>query len=163
MNPRCLEKIANGCANEFTWLYKNYRKKIFDYAFLLTADEDASEEIVQDIFVKIWQKRESLLKVEKFNGWLFTIVRNHILDIFHRNKIKEKAMKDPLYIGETCICPDKLHFHKELKLLIKQAAEKLPSQQRLVYLMYRERGMKRDEVAASLKISPNTVKNHDQK
>lgn len=163
VHPQCLLLIASGDRRAFEWLYKNYCKKIFEYSLLIVNDRTAAEDIVQDIFVKIWIKRSMLTSVGNFNSWLYTMVRNHILDGFDRKKTQQQYIEHKLSSGESNECPHMLHFKREVKGLVQQAVKKLPPQQQLIFMMQREQGMKRSEVASVLRLSPNTVKNHDQR
>src|SRR5688500_18000810 len=84
--PDCLNNLSKGDSNAFEWLYKNYSRKVFDYAFLLTGEAATSEDIVQEVFLMIWFKREKLSAIENFDAWLHTISRNYVVD-----QIKKRA------------------------------------------------------------------------
>ena len=79
MNPGCLQRLTAGDRKAFQWLYDNYSPKVYDYAFLMTGDIQQSEDIVQEVFLKIWIHRDKMQHVNNFNGYIHMIIRNHIL------------------------------------------------------------------------------------
>ena len=89
-----LRLIAEGDKNAFTQIYNNYRNKIYSIAFDLTESTAVAEEIVQDVFLKIWVKRDSLNEVEHFRAYLFTITRNYVFTALKR--IARKVLIDEI-------------------------------------------------------------------
>jgi RNA polymerase sigma-70 factor (family 1) len=156
-----LRLIAEGDKNAFTQIYNNYRNKIYSIAFDLTESTTVAEEIVQDVFLKIWVKRASLNEVEHFRAYLFTITRNYVFTalkrIARKESIEVSAMQDaPLYYHDT----ENRVLNNEYSRILQAAIERLPEQQRQVYNLIRNEGLKREEAAAALHLSPETVKTH---
>lgn len=156
-----LRLVAEGDRNAFTQLYNNYRNKIYSIAFELTESTTVAEEIVQDTFLKIWVKRESLLEVEHFRAYLFTITRNYVFTALKRIARKEtievSAIQDaPLYDHDT---EDRV-LNNEYTRILQAAIDRLPEQQKQVYNLIKKEGLKREEAAAALHLSPETVKTH---
>lgn len=153
--------MAEGDRNAFTQLYNNYRNKIYSIAFELTESTMVAEEIVQDTFLKIWVKRESLLEVEHFRAYLFTITRNYVFTalkrIARKESIEVSAIQDaPLYDHDT---EDRV-LNNEYTRILQAAIDRLPEQQKQVYNLIKKEGLKREEAAAALHLSPETVKTH---
>ncbi|HEX8376439.1 MAG TPA: sigma-70 family RNA polymerase sigma factor, partial [Pedobacter sp.] len=71
-----LQLTATGDENAFRKIYENYLNKLYSYAFRLTQKEELAEEVVQDVFLKIWVNRGELTEIQKFDSYLYTIVRN---------------------------------------------------------------------------------------
>lgn len=156
-----LRLVADGDRNAFTQLYNNYRNKIYSIAFELTESTTVAEEIVQDTFLKIWVKRESLLEVEHFRAYLFTITRNYVFTalkrIARKESIEVSAIQDaPLYDHDT---EDRV-LNNEYTRILQAAIDRLPEQQKQVYNLIKKEGLKREEAAAALHLSPETVKTH---
>jgi RNA polymerase sigma-70 factor (ECF subfamily) len=156
-----LKSIAEGDKNAFTQIYNNYRNKIYSIAFELTESTAVAEEIVQDVFLKIWVKRNTLLEVEHFRAYLFTITRNYVFTALKRIARKEfievNAMEGaPLYYHDT---EDRV-LNNEYTRILQAAIDRLPEQQRQVYNLIKTEGLKREEAAAALQLSPETVKSH---
>ena len=161
--PGLQEKLANGDSNAFAWVYKNYCKKVYNYALLITNNNEQSEDVVQDVFVKLWTNREKLNDVKDFNGYLYMLYRNHVMDVL-RGQQKEMKGKQAYYqIQPVAVnTVNDLIDYKEAERLIAEAIKEMPKGQRVVYMMSREEGLKRDKIAKELKLSPLTVKNHIQ-
>jgi RNA polymerase sigma-70 factor (family 1) len=156
-----LKLVAEGDRNAFTQIYNNYRNKIYSIAFELTESTTVSEEIVQDVFLKIWVKRETLLAVEHFRAYLFTITRNYVFTALKRIARKEtievNAIQDaPLFDHDT---EDRV-LNNEYTRILQAAIDRLPEQQKQVYNLIKKEGLKREEAAAALHLSPETVKTH---
>jgi RNA polymerase sigma-70 factor (ECF subfamily) len=156
-NPECLEQIAAGNANAFAWLYKNYCKRLYDYLFLLTNDTHLSEDIVQEIFLKIWTNKEKLAEIKNFNAWIFFNTKNLLTDKWRKSQNEKQVFKN---IASTQPQTEHNLFHqRNEEKRISNAVTSLSPKQQLVYKMIREEGHTRDQVSKQLKISPNTVRN----
>ncbi|HUP13426.1 MAG TPA: RNA polymerase sigma-70 factor [Niastella sp.] len=156
-----LKLVAEGDRNAFTQIYNNYRNKIYSIAFELTESTTVAEEIVQDVFLKIWVKRGSLHEIEHFRAYLFTITRNYVFTalkrIARKETIKVSAILDaPLYDNDT----DDRVLNNEYTRILQAAIDRLPEQQKQVYNLIKKEGLKREEAAAALHLSPETVKTH---
>jgi RNA polymerase sigma-70 factor (family 1) len=120
-----------------------------------------ADEVVQEVFLKLWLNRKSLAQVNNFNAWLHTIARNNVFDT-----VKKAAREAQMLKNIGAIRPsasnnvDTFVFDKENEALLHQALEQLSPQQRQVFNLSRNQGMKYDEIAIELNISRNTVKTH---
>lgn len=156
-----LKLIADGDKNAFTQLYNNYRNKIYSIAFELTESAAMAEEIVQDVFLKIWVKRTTLDEVTHFRAYLFTLTRNYVFTALKRIARKETVevnaiQGEPLYYHDT----ENRVLNNEYTRILQAAIDRLPEQQRQVYNLIKNEGLKREEAAAALRLSPETVKTH---
>ena len=159
-----LLEIAEGNEKAFRRLFDHYWNKIYSVAFALTKSSILSEEIVQDVFLKIWLKREQLPSVQKFDGFLFTVARNHIYNVLGK-KITELPFVEQLEqcFSETSALPEQELLLKETQQLIDKAVEQLPAQQRAVFELSRNHGLDYANIAEKLGISKLTVKSHMNK
>ena len=156
-----LSLVAQGDKTAFAHLFNNYRNKIYSIAFELTESTGVAEEIVQDVFLKIWLKRDFLKEVTHFQAYLFTITRNYVFTALKRIARKEtielNAMQGaPLFYYDT----ENQVLHKEYTRILQMAIDRLPLQQKQVYNLIKNEGYKREEAAAALQLSPETVKTH---
>jgi len=160
-----VSSIAADDQQAFAALFEHYRNKIYTVAFSLTDSKQAAEEIVQDVFVKVWLTRKELPAVEKLDAWLFIIARNMIFSFLRREAVKAKNQRHAavglLPSGSPQEAFDKLD-EKELRGLLLQAVDQLSTQQKQVYLLSKEEGMKQQKIAEQLNIAPQTVKKHLQ-
>jgi RNA polymerase sigma-70 factor (family 1) len=160
---RLLLNIANGDEKAFRQIFDYYSSKIYHFALKLTHSTVLAEEIVQEIFLKIWNNREKLSEVEFFPAYLYTIARNHAFNVLKRIAIEANAnaklvAKLPLHHSETeegIICGD---YESHLDRIVNS----LPPQQKKVYSLCHGEGLKYEEAAERLNISRLTVKTHMQ-
>lgn len=156
-----LQQIAAGDEKAFRCLFDAYWDKIYKVAITLTKSATTAEEIVQDVFLKIWLKKDQLPAVEKIDGYLFMVARNHIYNVL-RSKVNEQEFVEHLeqHFLEQSSLPEQLLLVKETAELVAKAVEQLPEQQRAVYIMSRDEGLDYNAIAAKLGITRSTVKNH---
>ena len=148
-------RVAKGDEAAFGVLFHAYHQRLGAYIYRLTESFPATEEIVQDVFVKIWLKRATLSEVECFDAYVFTAARNHAFN-YLRKLARERAHQASLPAEEVLVQeePD------ERVALLEQAISHLPRQQKNVYLLHRRQGLSHAEIAAQLHLSVETVKKH---
>jgi RNA polymerase sigma-70 factor (ECF subfamily) len=127
----------------------------------MTESSAMAEEIVQDVFLKIWLKREELKDVQSFEAYLVTAARNKTYDYLR----SQASQKDHLTkLGAQALAQQESTedwmINKDYQRVLRQGIDMLPPQQQKVYLLSREEGLKREEIAERLGISPETVKIH---
>lgn len=154
-----LNQIAEGDANAFRILYDDQRNRLYSFSLQLLQREDLAEELVQDVFLKIWTSRAAITGIENIEAFLYTVTRNLALSrlkrMAHERQILGEIAKQT---DETLTSDDVLH--RDYQRLLQKAIAALPEQQRNVYILSREKGMSRQEIADALDISANTVKAH---
>ncbi|MGJ7029727.1 RNA polymerase sigma factor [Niabella hirudinis] len=158
-----LEKIVLGDERAFRQLYNRYHQKIYAIGYYLTRSQTIAEDIVQDVFLKIWDKRTELREVRQFEGWLKIIVKNHTLNVLEKaakERLTRKVQqeREEATLAETLVAP-KLE-QKEINHLIQKAIDRLPAQQKKAYLLSKQEGFKAAEIAQIMDLSIHTVKNH---
>ena len=159
-----LQLTAAGNENAFREIYDNYRDKLYSYALKLTQKEAIAEEIVQDAFLKIWLNRSELTQVQKFDSYLYAIVRNQCLNCLKRLAHESLLLKELSYgMSELHNDNEESIVHRDYLQILNRAVQKLPPQQQLVYNLSRNSGLKYDEIASELNLSKNTVKAHLKK
>ncbi len=156
-----LQKVAEGDEHSFRVIYDHYRPKIYQYALRLTESEVAAEEILQEIFIKVWLKRSTLAELDLFSAWLFRVSRNAIFDSFR--KLERQKAGSAKLINLTPVSVDDTDtwlLDKENEVWLRDALDRLTPSQKQVYLLSRQHGMKPEEIAEELKISVGTAKKH---
>ena len=156
-----LALVAKGEERAFTELFDAYYRQLGEYVYKLTESIEVTEEIVQDVFIKIWLKREALPELDNFSYYLFILSKNQTLNHL-RKKANDKVrqLEWLKQFEEEAYMPDDTPVIEEYRSLIDDAIEKLPPQQKKVYKMSREERLKHEEIAKILNISPETVKKH---
>jgi RNA polymerase sigma-70 factor (ECF subfamily) len=156
-----LAQIAEGNEKAFEQLFEKYSDNIYGVAFNYTKSAEVAEEVTQDVFVKLWFKRKSLATLQSLENYLFIIARNHIINIFNRNKKDKNFIEHILHhFEENNATPEDILLFKESQELIAQAIATLPHQQQMVYELRRIQGLSLEEVAGKMEISRNTARNH---
>lgn len=158
-----LKKVAEGDERSFAILFRWYSKPLAEFVFKLTNSIDATEEIIQDSFIKIWLRRETLTDINNFSGYLYILCRNEALLSLKKlaNKTVAHAAFEKDVLNELEI-EESENPIEEYRSLIQLAVDKLPEQQQKVYKMSRYDRLKHDEIAKTLNLSSETVKKHIQ-
>lgn len=152
-----LRLIAEGNETAFRKLFVDHHQLIGTHIFRITKSKQLTEEIVQDIFLKIWMARETLAQIENFNAYLFIISRNHTLNVLRKIAKEQERHKT----WEKQHQPESGNELENLPLsLVDEAIEKLPVRQRETYLLHRHHRLTYHEIADQLGISKETVKTH---
>lgn len=144
-----------------TTLFHLYKNKLYAYLFRLTESDTLSEDIVQDVFMKLWNDRQTLSSIDNFGSYLFRMSKNHAINYFKR-MAQETLIMAEMYGRNSYVHNETQDIIalKDVEKLLNEILERLPAQQKIVYHLSREEGRTHDEIANLLKISPNTVKNH---
>jgi RNA polymerase sigma-70 factor (family 1) len=154
--------VEKGNPKAFEEVFMAYHNQLASYVMLLTESRELTEEIIQDVFVKIWNGREKLPEIESFTSYLFILTRNYTLNAL-RKKVSEREKKsiyDKAKLHEADINlsnQEEPSFHE----LIDKAAVQLPPQQKKVFSM-RMQGFKNQQIASEMQISPASVKKYQQ-
>ncbi|CAL1516439.1 RNA polymerase sigma-70 factor [Chitinophaga sp. MM2321] len=154
-----LELVAKGDQQAFEDLFHAYHQQLAEYIFRLTESQEMTEDIVQDVFIKLWMKRETLPGLNNFIHYLFILSRNHTFNCLRKKANQEvrhrewaRQFEEETYMNTA---PE-----NDYSTLIETAVSKLPPQQQKVYLLSRHQRLKHEEIAAQLGISAETSKKH---
>jgi RNA polymerase sigma-70 factor (ECF subfamily) len=156
------QRIASGDQTAFALLVAHYHKSVYSVAYRLTRSVPLSEEIVQDVFLKIWLKREMLVEIANFPGFLHTVSTNMIYSALRQQQ------RDVLSISDTDLderapavnATEEVVQDREYESLLEKAIRRLPERQQQTYILIKREGMKREAAAAAMNISPETVKSN---
>lgn len=156
-----LSAIASGDKTAFTILFERYRDQLFFYLLKHTKSSEVAEEIVTDIFMKLWTGRELAGQIINIGAFLRKVGYYKILD-FLRTTARNSRLQQ-LYIDHMSPSPepraDELMISAELKLVLSGAINALPPQRQMIYKLSRQEGLTHDQIATILHLSPNTVSN----
>jgi RNA polymerase sigma-70 factor (family 1) len=156
-----MQLAAQGNEAAFVQLFYLYRHKLYSYVLKITANPELAQDMVQDVFLKLWKSRSRLDKIENFGAFVFTIAQNQAVNHFRRMTSETLMLSNIQDHGQVYERSTEEHIdHQEVQHLINEVLQRLPPQQHLVFKLSREQGLKHDEIAMALKISTFTVKNH---
>jgi RNA polymerase sigma-70 factor (ECF subfamily) len=151
-------RIRQGDIKQFEALFRSSYASLVKYAKTLIKDHDSSEEIVQDLFVRLWQDREKINIESSLNGYLFRSVHNRCLHYIEHQKVVERHEQEMSYEpGNGSESPVDILQYKELQSKIARTIEKLPERCGQIFCMNRFEGLKYAEIADKLSISVKTV------
>jgi RNA polymerase sigma-70 factor (family 1) len=149
--------IRQGHENSYSQLFESYYRVLSVFACKYVKDLEAAREIVQDLFVHIYENRESLVITTSLKSYLYHSVRNRCLNHLKQIKIHEKHLDILKSEAAEGLDPDALYRETELEYRVFQIVSDLPSRCQAIFMMSRVEGKKNGEIADSLKISVRTV------
>lgn len=157
---KCLQKIVRKNDRQaFETLYNGYFKRLFVFCLPMIRSKESAEEIVNDVFIRLWERRETLLEIENAEVYLYVATRNRTLDYIR--KAPSSKTEDLHNIGGDRISfsldPEQLMITKEMKRKIEMAIDRLPPRCKLIFKLIKEDGLKYKDVAAILDLSIKTV------
>jgi len=154
-------RLQAGDEAAFNALYQLHSKMLFNNIFHLVKDREVAKELLQDLYMKIWENRAGLDKEKSFKSYLFTIATHRVYDYFRRVSL-DKRMKVRLIAlaSESYLRTDDTLELKEVNDGIMTAINSLPPQSRAVYKLGKLEGKSHEEISAVLGISVSTVNNH---
>jgi RNA polymerase sigma-70 factor (family 1) len=162
-NEFLLLKISKGDQGAFNILFERYRNHLFTYLIKITKSAETSEEIVLDVFLKLWHGKELIPQIENFDAFLFRVAHNKAIDYLRsvkRNPVLQQQvwelMQEPLSDEDA----DKPILFKNTEAIIGDAIAHLSPQRKKVFYLHHRDGFTNDEIARRLQLSPNTVRNH---
>lgn len=157
-----LQLAAGGNELAFTRLFHGYKYKLYGFVFRLTGTHASAEDVVQDIFEKLWKDREVLLEIDSFQRYIFRMAQNHAINGFRRMAREVTILKQltDALAASSASTPQGSLALKETQERLHNAIQQLPPQQKIVFLLSREQGVKHEEIARRLQITTGTVKNH---
>ena len=160
IDEKLIAKFRDGDMNAFQKIYNSFCEPLYRFAYSYLKDSFEAEEIVQDVFLKVWEKRAEVDLQKSFKSYLYRITVNKIFNELKHRVVKQKyeqhALKFDQLTGET---PESAIEFQELNAKLEQLLSKLPEQQRNIFIMSRWRGVPNAEIAEKLNISVRTVEN----
>jgi RNA polymerase sigma-70 factor (ECF subfamily) len=153
-----IRRIRNGDVGQFESLFRSSYVSLVRYGRTLIKDDDTAEEIVQDLFFRLWQDKEKLQIESSLNGYLFRSVHNRCLHYIEHNKVVARHAEEMSYQQEESQeSPSDILNYKELQEKIARILEKLPARCGQIFTMSRFDGLKYTEIAEKLSVSIKTV------
>jgi RNA polymerase sigma-70 factor (family 1) len=158
---RWVAALKNGNALAFDELFRIYGKRLYHFSLGYLKSKTDAEEVVQEVFMKIWHNRSSLDPELSFNAYLFKIAYRHIAERFRKITQEKKYLHD--IASETLVFTadmDERTNYQSLLELVERLIQKLPERQKEVIILRRIEGLSVADIAARLDISPKTVEHH---
>lgn len=156
--------VSTGDEKAFQQMYRQYWNRIYTMALLYLKSPVMAQDMVQEVFLKVWLNRAELPSIHNFGAWLHIVGRNLLLETLRKKTILFiGGMEDDNALPDQRPTAEEQLAVKETAGLIRKAIEQLPPQQQKIYRMSKEQGLKLTEIAAALHLSHNTVREHMSK
>jgi len=155
-----LQQVANGDIFAFRQLFEGYRLRLFSFVLQMTHSRVDAEEIVQDVFTKIWESRIQLTAVEYPGKYIYTIARNKTLN--HLTRLaRDRRLLQQVWanVSQSDNPTEDILQAQESQRLINEAISRLSLQQQTIFQLSRDQGLTHEEIAARLGLSKSRVKN----
>ncbi|GAA4298457.1 RNA polymerase sigma factor [Aestuariibaculum suncheonense] len=156
-----LNRIANNDSDAFKEIHDKYSREMFVYAFNILRNKEVCEDIIQNIFIDLWSKRQDV-EINNLESYLFRAVKYQIFNYFRSNKIKNEDVTRLNLIDSSINAAKKMEFH-EFETAIKNSINKLPKRCREIFELSRLEHKSNKEIAEELGISIQGVKNQISK
>jgi RNA polymerase sigma-70 factor, ECF subfamily len=161
-NTDLVKLLKNGDMKAFDIIYKKYSRRLYGFVFRYIKQDADTEEVVQEVFIKIWQSRENINIYSSFESFLFTIAHNATVNLLKKRATEQKYVehvKSLQRIEETYELTDEIQY-KELNQKFQGLLNELTPRQKEIFQLSREEGLSNEEISKKLGISVQTVKNH---
>jgi RNA polymerase sigma-70 factor (family 1) len=158
-----LQQVAKGDEEAFSILFKRYYQFLATHIFRITESREMAEEVVQDVFLKIWMAREALPEIQNIRSYLVTLSRNHGINTLKRQLREWEKLSEFITYERQVSKNLQTSNTKDFQgTLIDEAIDNLPPRQKQVYLLHRHERQSYDQIAAKLGVGKESVKKNLQ-
>lgn len=158
-----LDRSSRGDEEAFGHLFRQKKDRLYSFLMRFSPSPEIVEDIIQDIFLKLWLNKEQLSAIENLDAYLVTLSKHQLINIIRRRAketdILTSLSRDSHWKNESNRAPENLALNETLEKL-SATIEKLPNQQKLAFYLSRQADLKHEEIASLMQISKNTVRNH---
>ena len=157
---RVLQQLALGSEVAFTQIFGRYSDWIYNVALKFLKSPELAEEVVQEIFLKIWTRREEMVHAANFQSYLFTMARNQVFDMM--KQVAKEATTRQEYVRTIAAVDDadRSLIESQYQELLHEAVNQLPAQQQEVFRLAKVEGLSHQAIAEQMRLSRLTVKTH---
>ena len=154
-------KLQKGDVEAFDLVYAKYAGKLYGFAFKYLKSSTETEELVQSVFLKVWENQKSLNKKSSFKSYLFTIAYHEICNIFRRRNLMSKYIDNQEIdnLRKSSDTDEEIDYHSILEQ-VNKIIDLLPEKQKTIFIKSRQEGMTSKEIALELGLSSGTVDNY---
>lgn len=160
-DQQLVKSLQKGDVFAFNELFHRYSQKVYNFSIKHLVNEEDTKDLVQEVFLKIWDKRNEMDKDKSFNGFLFTIALNSIRNFFRKKISDRKLINKWLEETESFSDSTKLSIEfRSLEKVVNSFVEQLPPKRRMVFELNRNEGLSNSDIAQKMNIQKKTVENH---
>ncbi|WP_162946394.1 RNA polymerase sigma factor [Chitinophaga barathri] len=145
---------------QFMQIFRQHEGRLYALALRLTKSETYAQDVIQDVFIKLWEHRAEFGQIRNMDAWLYRLTENRVIDFLRKAAADERLRQTiwesmPPNAQATASMVEAREYHH----ILQKAIDRLPPQRKLIYCLNREEGLNYQEIAEELKISRHTVKN----
>lgn len=156
-----VKRLRNGDVVAFDQVYVKYAPKLYAFSNKYLKSKEESEELLQTLFLKVWENHKTLRTETSFKSYLFTIAYNEICNVFRQRKNLRQFIERSLLINEEATTEQEAKIDAGfIKEDIDRLIANLPERQRIIFRKSRQEGISTKDIAAELGLSPGTVDNY---
>ncbi|KIL52786.1 RNA polymerase sigma factor [Jeotgalibacillus campisalis] len=154
------DRMVTGDQKAFESLYTKYEKLIYSFAYRMTQNHSAAEEVVQEVFLKLWKQHAQYIEGKgKFSSWLLTITRNSSMDLLSKQtKHQHVEYGEHDSPADTASAPEEVAENKEQSRIIQKAVAHLNKEQQTVIRLHYLNGMSHEKISSDTGVPLGTVK-----
>lgn len=155
-----IDRLQEGDVEAFDLLYKKYSGKLYSFGLKYLKSASEAEELVQSVFLKLWENYRILKKELSFNSYLFTIAYNDICKLFRKRNYQKEFIDEALYDNNSSYSSEDSINYQSVLERIQVIIERLPERQKTIFIKQRMEGKSTKEIADELSLSPGTIDNY---
>ncbi len=157
-----IENLRKGDAEAFDLVYEKYAQRLYVFSLKYLKSEEETEELVQSVFLKVWENQKNLKKETSFKSYLFTIAYNEICNLFRRRKYRQQfvARTTAENSREASDTTEEQIDYRSVLQQVEKIIDRLPEKQKIIFIKSRIEGKPTKEIASELGLSPGTVDNY---
>lgn len=153
--------LKSGDKTAFTEIFNRYQSLLYIFAYKRIGEREEAKDLIHELFLTLWEKRESLNISGSLPAYLFTILKNKIFDLYKHKKVSQRYLDAfQNYLDTNQNGSDYLVRHNDLSAVIEKEIAALPARMREVFELSRKTNLSRKEIASELNLSEQTVKSH---
>jgi|TARA_R110000868_G_scaffold157160_2_gene384293 RNA polymerase sigma-70 factor (family 1) len=156
-----LASLIKGNRSAFKTVFELYEKRLYYFIHSITKSDYATEEILQEVFIKIWTKKDTIDLDHSFEAFIFTIAKNstynYLRSIANQESLKKEYWKNISFLNEET---ENTILLEEYEGIVNDILQQIPTQKRSIFVLSKQHGKTNEEIADLLGITQKTVKNH---
>lgn len=160
ITPNLIEQLRSGSQQAFKTIYIHYYGSLEKFLFALLRSKQEAEEMAQDVFMKVWEKRESLDPSQNIKSFIYTVARNAALNLFDHRKVVDRHSRTAEFSLNEETTSEDILIARETELLIKIVVGRMPKIRRMIFELHHYDNMDNSAIAERLGISKTNVANH---
>lgn len=160
VDPSTNNKHENTQDTLFSEIFRQQEHRLYNLALRLTKSDPVAKDILQEVFLKLWEQRDGLQAISNMEAWLYRLTENKIIDYLRKAAADARLKRIIWQHLQQIVDETELHVAaKEYNQVIQKAIDQLPPQRKLIYQLNKEDGLNYRQIAEELHISKHTVKN----